>query len=114
MGGTTILYTIPSLGLFALLAALGGVILCATATAIAGPIGFVGLVVPHVCRLLVGIDHRWLLPFSALAGACLLTGADVLGRLVARPEEVDVGIVTALLGAPLFIWIVRRQKVRAL
>ena len=58
-------------------AALGAVLLCGAATAVAGPIAFVGLVVPHVCRLLVGVDHRWLLPFSALAGACLLTAADV-------------------------------------
>ncbi len=95
-------------------AALGAVVLCGAATALAGPIGFVGLVVPHVCRLLVGIDHRWLLPFSALAGACLLTAADVVGRIAARPAEVDVGIVTALVGAPFFIYIVRRQKIRAL
>ncbi|WP_425578146.1 FecCD family ABC transporter permease [Streptomyces albiaxialis] len=95
-------------------AALGAVVLCGAATAVAGPIGFVGLVVPHTCRLLVGVDHRWLLPFSALLGASLLTAADVIGRVVARPAEVDVGIVTALLGAPFFIWIVRKQKVRAL
>jgi iron complex transport system permease protein len=95
-------------------AALGAVVLCGAAVALAGPIGFVGLVVPHVCRLLVGIDHRWLLPFSALVGAALLTVADVLGRVVARPSEIDVGIITALLGAPFFIYIVRRQKVRAL
>ena len=82
--------------------------------AVAGPIGFVGLVVPHLCRLLVGIDHRWLLPMSAIVGAALLTAADVVGRIVARPEEIDVGIITALLGAPVFIFIVRRQKVRAL
>ena len=69
---------------------------------------------PHVCRLLVGIDHRWLLPFSMLVGAILLTGADVIGRVVARPAEVDVGIITALVGAPFFIYIVRRQKVRSL
>jgi iron complex transport system permease protein len=94
--------------------ALGAVLLCGAATAVAGPIGFVGLVVPHLCRLLVGVDHRWLLPFSALAGACLLVAADVVGRIVARPAEVDVGIVTALVGAPFFIYIVRRQKVRAL
>ena len=97
-----------------LLAALGAVLLCGAATAVAGPIGFVGLVVPHVCRLLVGIDHRWLLPFSMLVGAGLLTGADVVGRLVARPAEIDVGIITALIGGPVFIYIVRRQKVRAL
>jgi iron complex transport system permease protein len=95
-------------------AALGSVLLCGAATAVAGPIGFVGLVVPHLCRLLVGVDHRWLLPFSALTGACLLTAADVLGRIVARPAEIDVGIITALVGAPFFIAIVRRQRVREL
>lgn len=95
-------------------ASLGAVVLCGAATAAAGPIAFVGLVIPHLCRLLIGVDHRWLLPFSALGGAVLLTVADVVGRLVARPEEIDVGIITALVGAPFFIWIVRRQKVRAL
>ncbi|MCU1404368.1 MAG: iron transporter permease [Glaciihabitans sp.] len=95
-------------------AALGAVILCGACTAITGPIAFVGLVVPHACRLLVGVDHRWLLPFSAVVGAGLLTGADILGRIVARPAEIDVGIITALIGAPFFIYIVRRQKVRAL
>ncbi|MFI6284397.1 FecCD family ABC transporter permease [Streptomyces sp. NPDC051018] len=95
-------------------AALGAVVLCGAGTAVAGPIAFVGLVVPHACRLLIGVDHRWLLPFAALLGAALLTAADVVGRVVARPAEIDVGIVTALIGAPLFIWIVRRQKVRAL
>jgi len=97
-----------------LLAAAGAILLCGAATAVAGPITFVGLAVPHLCRLLVGVGHRWLLPFSALVGAVLLTAADIAGRLVADPGEVDVGIVTALLGAPVFIWIVRRQKVRAL
>ncbi|MBQ1109386.1 iron ABC transporter permease [Streptomyces sp. 404i] len=95
-------------------AALGAVLLCGAATAVAGPIGFVGLVVPHTCRLLVGVDHRWLLPLSTVLGAILLTAADVVGRIVARPSEIDVGIVTALVGAPFFIYIVRRQKVRAL
>ncbi len=96
------------------LAALGSVLLCGAATAVAGPIWFVGLVVPHLCRLLVGVDHRWLLPFSALTGACLVTASDVLGRIVARPGELDVGIITALIGAPFFIAVVRRQKVREL
>ncbi|MGO2660435.1 FecCD family ABC transporter permease [Mycetocola reblochoni] len=95
-------------------AALGAVVLCGASTALTGPIGFVGLVVPHLFRLLVGIDHRWLLPFSALGGAVLLVAADVIGRVVARPSEVDVGIITALIGAPVFIAIVRRQKVREL
>lgn len=95
-------------------AAFGAILLCGATTAICGPIGFLGLVVPHLCRLLVGVDHRWLLPFSALGGACLLLAADIVGRIVARPGELDVGIVTAFVGAPFFIWIVRRQRVREL
>lgn len=98
-----------------LVSALGAVILAGAATAIAGPIGFVGLVIPHLCRMLVGTDHRWLLPFSALAGAALLTASDIVGRVIApSSEEIQVGIITAVLGAPFFIWIVRRQKVREL
>ncbi|WP_374214123.1 FecCD family ABC transporter permease [Rhodococcus pyridinivorans] len=96
------------------IASLGAVLLCGAATAIAGPIAFVGLVVPHLCRLLIGIDNRWLLPFSALVGTGLLTAADVVGRIVARPAEIDVGIITALIGAPFFVYIVRRQKLREL
>ena len=96
------------------LAATGAVLLCGAATAVAGPIGFVGLVVPLACRLVVGSDHRWLMPYAMAVGAALLTLADVLGRVVSRPDEVDVGIVTALVGAPVFIAIVRRQKLRAL
>ncbi|WP_420710116.1 FecCD family ABC transporter permease [Rhizobium sp. 'Codium 1'] len=96
------------------LATLGAVMLCGATTAVCGPISFVGLVVPHACRLLVGVDHRWLLPFSALGGAILLTTSDILGRLAARPSELEVGVVTALIGAPFFIFIVRRQKVRDL
>ena len=72
------------------------------------------LVVPHICRLLVGVDHRWLLPVSAAGGAVLLTVSDIVGRVIARPEEIEVGIVTALIGAPFFIALVRRQKMRAL
>lgn len=98
-----------------MLSALGAVILAGAATAIAGPIGFVGLIVPHVCRMLIGTDHRWLLPFSALAGAALLVASDVVGRVIAfSNEEIQVGIITAVIGAPFFIWIVRRQKVREL
>ncbi|MEZ3160114.1 iron ABC transporter permease [Microbacterium sp. BWT-B31] len=97
-----------------LISFIGAVILCGAATAVAGPIAFVGLVVPHLCRLLVGTDHRWLLPFTAVVGACLLVASDVVGRVIARPDEVEVGVITALVGAPVFIWIVRRQKVREL
>ncbi|WP_199259055.1 FecCD family ABC transporter permease [Paracoccus binzhouensis] len=95
-------------------AALSAILLCGATTAVCGPIGFVGLIVPHLCRLLVGVDHRWLLPFSALTGAALLIASDVVGRVIARPGELDVGIVTAFIGAPFFIWIVRRQRVREL
>jgi iron complex transport system permease protein len=96
------------------LSAIGAVVLCGASTAIAGPVAFVGLIVPHACRLLVGSDHRWLMPFAALGGAALLVAADVLGRVVATPEELEVGIVTAVIGAPVLIWVVRRQRLREL
>lgn len=95
-------------------AAGGAVVLCGASTALTGPIAFVGLMVPHAVRLLVGVSYRWIIPFSAVAGALLVTAADVFGRVVARPAEIDVGIITALIGAPLFIAIVRRQRVREL
>ena len=97
-----------------LVSSAGAIVLCGAATAVAGPIGFVGLVVPHLCRLLVGTDHRWLLPFTAVAGAALLVAADVVGRVIAPGSEIEVGIITAFIGAPVFIWIVRRQRVREL
>jgi iron complex transport system permease protein len=90
------------------------VILCGAATAVAGPVAFVGLVIAHVARLLFGADYRWIIPACVVLGAALLLAADIIGRVIARPEEVEVGIVTALVGAPFFIWIVRRQKVRQL
>jgi iron complex transport system permease protein len=89
-------------------------LLTGAATAACGPIGFVGLVVPHVARLWTGPDHRWLVPFSAVLGAILLLGADVVGRVVARPGELQVGIVLAVLGAPFFVALVRRRKLVAL
>jgi iron complex transport system permease protein len=95
-------------------AATGAVVLCGASTAVCGPIAFVGLVVPHACRLVVGPDHRWVIPLSALSGATLVTVSDTIGRLVAKPQEIDVGIITALIGAPVFILIVRRHKVREL
>ncbi|WP_210439965.1 FecCD family ABC transporter permease [Nocardioides xinjiangensis] len=97
-----------------LLAAAGAVTLAGATTAVTGPIAFVGLVVPHVGRLLLGTDHRWLLPFSAMGGAVLLLVGDVLGRVVVPPSEVDVGIVTALVGAPVLIAVVRGSRVREL
>ncbi|MEQ5856184.1 iron ABC transporter permease [Halomonas sp. EF61] len=96
------------------LAAVGAILLCGATTAACGPIGFVGLVVPHALRLLVGADYRRLLPLCALGGALLVMLADTLGRVLVRPAELDVGIVTALLGGPVFIWIVRRHTLRSL
>lgn len=93
---------------------LAAVLLCGAAVAVAGPIAFVGLVMPHLARALTGPSHRWLLPYSAALGAALLLVADVVGRVVARPQEIEVGIVTALIGAPVFVAIIRRQKVREL
>ncbi|MDR6868029.1 iron complex transport system permease protein [Microbacterium resistens] len=93
-----------------ILAAVGAVLLCGTATALAGPIGFVGLAVPHAVRFLVGSDYRWIVPLSATAGATFLLVCDVIGRIVARPGVLEVGIVTGVLGAPVFIALLRRRK----
>jgi ABC-type Fe3+-siderophore transport system permease subunit len=89
-------------------------LLCGAATAACGPIAFVGLVVPHVVRAFTGPDHRWLIPCAGLAGAALMLIADVVGRVVARPGELQVGIVLALIGAPFFIALVRRKKTASL
>ncbi|MBG0829780.1 iron ABC transporter permease [Planomonospora sp. ID67723] len=86
-------------------------VLTGAAVSAAGPIGFVGLVVPHAARTLVGLDHRVVVTFSALLGAILLLTADIAGRVVASPGELQVGIVTAAIGAPVFIVFVRRRKV---
>lgn len=88
------------------------VLLAGGAVALAGPIAFVGLMIPHVARAVCGPAHRWLLVFSALLGACLLVAADVAGRVVARPAEVDVGIVVAFVGAPFFVAVARRVRAR--
>ncbi|MGX1674535.1 FecCD family ABC transporter permease [Streptomyces sp. NPDC055400] len=89
-------------------------LLCGAATAACGPIVFVGLMVPHVVRSFTGPDLRWILPFSAVLSPVLLLGADIAGRLVARPAEIQVGIVTAIIGGPVFIYLVRRRKVTQL
>lgn len=90
--------------------ALGIVLLCGSATALAGPIGFVGLVIPHAVRFLTGPDYRWILPFSLVLAPALLLAADVTGRVILLPGEVPAGIMTALIGAPVFVWLVRRGK----
>ncbi|BCY11515.1 iron ABC transporter permease [Actinoplanes sp. L3-i22] len=90
------------------------VLLVGAATAAAGPIGFVGLTVPHVARAIVGADHRWILAYSAVLAPILLLSADILGRAVARPSELQVGIVTAVIGAPVFVALVRRRRLAQL
>ena len=94
-----------------LAAALVVVLLAGGAVALAGPIGFVGLVIPHVVRFFVGVDYRWILPYSALFGGLLVTLADIGARLIIRPQELPVGIMMALIGAPFFIYLAR-YKVR--
>ncbi|WP_197522973.1 FecCD family ABC transporter permease [Actinokineospora pegani] len=85
-------------------------LLCGASVAVAGPIAFIGLTVPHIARAVVGRDQRWVLLYSALLAPILLLSADVLGRLVMSPREIEVGIVTAILGAPVFIALCRRRK----
>ncbi|MPY48304.1 FecCD family ABC transporter permease [Streptomyces acidicola] len=85
-------------------------VLCGAATAACGPIVFVGLMVPHLVRSFTGPDLRWILPYATILSPVLLLGADVVGRLVARPAELQVGIVTAVLGGPVFILLVRRRR----
>ncbi|CAL9401593.1 FecCD family ABC transporter permease [Streptomyces sp. enrichment culture] len=92
------------------LSMLAATVLCGAATAACGPIVFVGLMVPHVVRSFTGPDLRWILPYAAVLSPVLLLGADVLGRIVARPSELQVGIVTAIIGGPVFIFLVRRRR----
>jgi iron complex transport system permease protein len=93
------------------LGALAVTLLCGAATAAAGPIAFVGLTIPHMVRAVTGPDHRWVLPYSLLLGPLLLLGADVIGRVIAEPGEVQVGIITAFVGAPVFIALVRGRRI---
>lgn len=90
------------------------VVLAAGAASVAGPLTFVGLIVPHILRPIFGPDHRWLLVLAPIAGACLVLVADVLGRLIIRPAELQVGIVLAFVGVPVFIAIIRRRSLVSL
>ena len=85
-------------------------VVTATAVCVSGSIGFVGLVVPHIVRLLVGPDHRLLLPMAAVGGALFLVFCDTLGRVIAQPVEIRVGIMTAILGAPYFLYLLHRLR----
>lgn len=96
------------------LSALAVIILSGAATAAAGPIGFIGLTAPHIARLMTGPGHRWLLPYAMMIAALLTVAADALGRVVAPPGEVGVGIMLALMGGPFFIALVRRHRISKL
>ncbi len=96
------------------LAMLAVTLLCGAATAACGPIVFIGLMIPHLVRTITGPDMRWILPYAAVLSPVLLLGADVVGRIVARPSELQVGIVTALIGGPVFIHLVRRKRMSQL
>ncbi len=96
------------------ISALTVVVLCGAATAGAGPIVFVGLVIPHIARAICGPDYRWILAWSAVLGPILLLLADIVGRIITRPGEVQVGVMTAVIGAPFFIVLIRRRKLTSL
>jgi iron complex transport system permease protein len=96
------------------LSAVAVTLLCGAATAAIGPVTFIGLTVPHMARAIAGPDQRWVLPYSAVLAPILLLSADVIGRVVQRPGELQVGIVTAFLGAPVFIALVRRKRIAQL
>lgn len=89
-------------------------LLAGAATAACGPIAFLGLIVPHLARIVTGPDYRFLMPYAGLLGAILLLASDIVGRLVARPGELQVGIVLALLGGPFFVALVRRRRLSSL
>lgn len=88
-------------------------LLAGAATAAAGPLSFIGLVIPHISRAICGPDYRWILPNSALCGSILLLVADIIGRIIARPDELQVGIVLAFVGAPFFMYLIYRNKVKS-
>jgi iron complex transport system permease protein len=96
------------------LVVIANTLLAGAATAAAGPIGFVGLMVPHVARWIVGPDQRWIFAFTLVLSPILLLGADIIGRLIMRPAELQVGIVTAFVGAPVLIALARRRRVSGL
>lgn len=100
------------MGRIRFLAGVAVLILCGSAVAIAGPIGFVGLVTPHMARQLVGIDYRKVIPITALLGAILLVGADLVVRSVAAPFEILLGAITALIGVPFFLYLANRKGAR--
>lgn len=101
-----------STALIKILAAISIILLAGASVAIAGPIGFVGLIVPHIVRFIVGVDYRWILPYSVILGATMMLIADLCGRLVIQPSELPVGLVMPLIGAPFFIYLIRWKMKR--
>lgn len=101
-----------STALIKILAAISIILLAGASVAIAGPIGFVGLIVPHIVRMLVGVDYCWILPYSAILGAIVMLIADLAGRIVIQPSELPVGLVMPLIGAPFFIYLIRWKMKR--
>jgi iron complex transport system permease protein len=95
-------------GLLKLGAGIVIVLLSGGAVAVAGPIGFLGIVIPHLTRAVVGIDHRWVIPYAGLFGGMLLLVADIASRYIIMPQEVPVGVMTAVIGTPFFVYIARR------
>jgi iron complex transport system permease protein len=87
-------------------------LLCGGSTAAAGPVGFVGLMVPHAVRMIVGPDWRWILPYSVIAGPVVVLASDIVGRIIAPPGELELGIVTAFVGAPVLLFLVLRKAGR--
>lgn len=85
-------------------------VLVGTAVSVSGVIGFIGLAIPHLVRMTIGADHRWLLPCATLAGACLLLVADTLARTLVQPAEMPVGLLTSLTGGPYFLWLILRAR----
>ncbi|AFZ59125.1 iron ABC transporter permease [Anabaena cylindrica FACHB-243] len=92
-----------------ILTALSVVLLAGSSVALAGPIGFIGLVVPHIVRFFIKTDYRWILPYSAVVGATLLLVADITARVVLKPQELPVGVMTALVGAPFFVYLAKSK-----
>ncbi|QGQ99810.1 iron ABC transporter permease [Paenibacillus psychroresistens] len=86
------------------------ILLAGSSVAIAGPIAFVGIIIPHIVRYLIGSDYRWILPYSAVLGALLLVAADLGSRYIAMPKEIPVGVMTAIIGVPFFVYIARKGR----
>jgi iron complex transport system permease protein len=114
LGEDTALALGTRVGLARLGTAVAITLLCGAAVAACGPIGFIGLVIPHLGRLLCGPDQRWLIPYSALLGAIVLLACDIVSRVVIRPGELPVGITTAFIGGIAFVILVRRTRLAQL